>query len=152
VGANRYRPSKQQLLAIAAAVLVLALATVRSRHLSAAELQRVVARTYPAGAAKYVEDRQPAGPLYNDFDWGGYLIWRLPSYPVTMDGRGGQRIERYNTWMAKDGWASDQELSTARLVIANLDLPLTTELRRDPRFQLVYQDKVAAVFLTRTSK
>ena len=27
------------------------------------------------------------GPLFNNFDWGGFLIWYLPEYPVSLDGR-----------------------------------------------------------------
>ncbi len=26
-------------------------------------------------------------PLFNPCGWGGYLIWRLPNMPVSIDGR-----------------------------------------------------------------
>ena len=42
---------------------------------------------YPARAAAFDESRGYGGPLFNDFNWGGYLIWRLPGLPVSVDGR-----------------------------------------------------------------
>ena len=28
-----------------------------------------------------------AGPMYNSYNWGGYLVWALPEEPVFVDGR-----------------------------------------------------------------
>jgi hypothetical protein len=74
--------------------------------------------------------------------------------PVSIDGRaafyGDQRIDRsIATWNAQPDWASDEQLRSARLVIGPVTAPLTQVLRLDPRFQLVYEDKVAAVFIAR---
>ena len=41
-------------------------------------LKQSEAFDYPAQAASFVETKGYGGPLYNDFNWGGYLIWRLP--------------------------------------------------------------------------
>lgn len=42
-------------------------------------------RAYPAGALAAVRDGK--GTLLNEYDWGGYLIWRAPERPVFIDGR-----------------------------------------------------------------
>ena len=43
---------------------------------------------YPVQAATYLEQRGcEGGNLFNDYDYGGYLIWKLPSQPVYIDGR-----------------------------------------------------------------
>ena len=43
---------------------------------------------YPAGAADFVLAHKLPGPVYNTYEWGGYLIWRLwPRYQVFIDGR-----------------------------------------------------------------
>ncbi len=42
-------------------------------------------RSYPSGALAAL--RQGSGVLFNDYDWGGYLIWRAPERPVFIDGR-----------------------------------------------------------------
>ncbi len=42
---------------------------------------------YPYGAVEYIKTNQPAGKLFNEYNWGGYLIWQLPERRVFMDGR-----------------------------------------------------------------
>ncbi len=42
----------------------------------------------PAQAADWIAANRPAGKLFNSYNWGGYLLWRLwPEYPVYADGR-----------------------------------------------------------------
>jgi hypothetical protein len=71
-----------------------------------------------------------------------------------MDGRsnihGDDRIGRsIATWFGARSWASDPELAAAKLVIAPINVALTSLLRLDSRFELVYEDDVAAVFVAR---
>ncbi len=43
---------------------------------------------YPVGIANFLEDVGAEGKLYNDYNWGGYLIYRLwPQCLVFIDGR-----------------------------------------------------------------
>jgi hypothetical protein len=43
---------------------------------------------FPAGAADYLLANHVPGPLFNTYEYGGYLIWRLwPGYKVFIDGR-----------------------------------------------------------------
>jgi len=142
-------------LSVVVAVVILLLAAVRVAHLSEANLRSAVARTYPAGAAQIVQDRGYRGPLYNQFNWGGYLIWRLPDLPVSIDGRGNvhdaARIRHSSEiWSGEQHWASDPELAAARIIIAEKDFPLTQLLRLDSRFEIGYEDEVAVVFIART--
>lgn len=41
---------------------------------------------YPVAALAPL--RAARGPLLNEYDWGGYLIWAAPEHPVFIDGRG----------------------------------------------------------------
>jgi hypothetical protein len=105
-------------------------------------------------AASFIDEHQFPGPLYNHFNWGGYLIWRLPGLPVSIDGRGNvhdaERIRHSaEVWNGSHHWASDPELAAARVVIAEKDFPLTQLLRLDSRFEIVYEDEVAVVFIAR---
>jgi hypothetical protein len=122
------------------------------RQISEQQLESVVERRFPAAAVKFVDEKNYSGPLYNDFNWGGYLIWAFPRLPVSMDGRGNvhgdQRIQSsINTWSGLKGWGSDPELMKARLVIGSANNVLTSLMRTDSRFKLVYEDAVAAVFV-----
>lgn len=111
------------------------------------------AKEMPVQAVEFVMQRQYPGPLFNDYNWGGYLIWQL-GQPVTIDGRAGlygdAAIDRsLATWGGGPSWSSDPALQSANLVIAPVGDALTQLLRMDSRFQLAYEDKVAAVFVRR---
>lgn len=152
---NRYVLSRFQVLAVASVVGGLLLVVGKIQNISDAGLRNAITEVFPETAVRVVEQRGYTGPLYNHFNWGGYIIWRLPSLPVSMDGRsnihGDERTERsIATWNGKRDWSSDPELTSAGLVIANIEYPLTSLLRLDPRFKIVYEDKVAVVFAART--
>jgi len=44
---------------------------------------------YPKGAVEYIKDNPEKfqGNMYNEYNWGGYLIWQLPEHKVFIDGR-----------------------------------------------------------------
>jgi len=133
---------------VAAALLGLGMA----RQITEARLQAVVKSVFPVDAADYVRREQLPGPLFNDYDWGGFLLWSLPGLPVMMDGRvnlyGDDKFERsLNTWSGGRGWESDPDLIRAKVVIAQKQRPLTALLRESPRYRIAYEDKVAVVFV-----
>jgi hypothetical protein len=120
-----------------------------------ARMRALQAKEMPVQAVEFVKQRSYPGPLFNDYNWGGYLIWHLDQ-PVTIDGRAGlygdASIDRsLATWGGGPQWAEDPDLQSARLVIAPVGDALTQLLRLDSRFQLAYQDKIAAVFVARGS-
>jgi hypothetical protein len=126
------------------------------RQISEQQLESVAERRFPVAAVKFINEKNFPGPLYNHFNWGGYLIWALPRLLVSMDGRtnlhGDQRIEQsFNTWSGLRGWESDPELMKARLIIGDVKYALISLMRTDSRFKLVYEDGVAAVFVTSTN-
>jgi hypothetical protein len=122
-------------------------------HIDNAQLQDDVAEQLPVRAVAAIKEGHYRGPLFNSYNWGGYLIWDL-RMPVSIDGRanvfGDELITRnINTWEARPDWDSNPEFASAGIVIGPLDDPLAQVLRLDSRFQLVYEDKIAVVFLRR---
>jgi hypothetical protein len=112
-----------------------------------------IAKTLPVDAANAIRGKGYTGPLYNDFNWGGYLIWSL-RMPVSIDGRaafyGDKLIDRsLATWNSEPDWASDPALASAGIVIGPVKAPLFQVLKTDPRFRLAYEDKLAAVYVAR---
>ena len=121
-------------------------------HLRNSGLAEALARAMPVHAVEAVRAKGYAGPLYNDYGWGGYLMWSL-RMPVSLDGRaalaGDDRLDRYqHTWDAQPSWQTDQDLMAAGLIIGPAKAPLTQVLRLDTRFRLAYEDTLAAVFVT----
>jgi hypothetical protein len=147
----------RRIAAICGGLLAMICLTIAVRHISNANLEREAAKLFPIDAAKFVAEHDYPGPLYNDFNWGGYLIWALPQYPVALDGRtnlhGDERILRFGRiWAGSPTWADDPDLKEAGVIIAGADMPLTALLLLDERFERVYQDDVALVFVRKPGR
>jgi hypothetical protein len=80
---NRERPHP---IANAALILV-CLGGIGRGFPSLASLQGQVRRGSPVDAVEYIRLAGLSGPMLNDYDFGGYLIWALPSEKVFIDGR-----------------------------------------------------------------
>ncbi|HRJ58720.1 MAG TPA: hypothetical protein PLV64_20715 [Anaerolineales bacterium] len=52
-----------------------------------ASLPEKVDENYPTAAIQWIKTNQPEGQMFNSYNWGGYLLWTLPEYPVFIDGR-----------------------------------------------------------------
>jgi hypothetical protein len=148
-------PRPQQALAAAGIVLPLLLIYGRLAG-SGGNVQATLEAQYPVEATAFVREHGCPGPLYNEFGWGGYLIWNLPERPVAMDGRtsvhGDARIRRsMATWRGEPGWDADPELTRAGIIIAATRAPLTSLLRQDGRFRIAHEDPVAVVFVQASS-
>ncbi len=154
-GSARFAFTRGRVAVIAAIVAVVFLVTAWHRNLSESELRAAVTRTYPAAAVAEIRARRYPGPLWNPFEWGGYLSWTLPEYPVSMDGRtnlhGDKRLATHYNTVHGLGWEHDPELmNTARLILVNNSTPLPAALRNHPHFELVYEDGQATLFVARS--
>lgn len=143
----------RSILGASAIVLILFAGLWRMRHIDRQHLEATVTENYPVDAADYIERNRLRGPLFNTFGWGGYLMWRLPFLPVSIDGRtnlyGAARVARQrNTLSAGPEWAQDPSIQAARLILVPVDEPLTSVLKMDPCYRLAYSDSVSAVFTT----
>ena len=118
------------------------------------ELDRTISGEYPVNAVNFLRRNPLPGPLYNNLNWGGFLMWYMPEYPVAIDGRNdlyGDELDKtfYDVQSATAAYKSDRYLNEAGVVVLDSDLPLAKILTIDPRFQLVYRDQIATVFARR---
>ena len=144
--------TKGQIGIIAASVCTILFLVSLARQISETHLEAAVAEKFPLRAANYVNANRLAGPLFNDYDWGGFLLWGLPRLPVVIDGRlnlyGEDQLQTsLDTWDGRPGWNSNPDLLKARLVIGSKQHMLTTFLRSDRHFKVVYEDNLAVVFV-----
>jgi len=113
-------------------------------------LRNAVEQRFPAKAGAYIESHALQGPLFNPYGWGGYLIWRLPNMPVSIDGRANlyeaTLADAANTVRGAKTWRQDGDLRKAKTILLEQGGPLATVLRSDPHYRLLYEDSVAAVF------
>jgi hypothetical protein len=156
-------------LAVIGVVGVIGVVFAQGRFLQLRQL-RVAAWTIPAGAADYLLEHHVTGPMFNTYEQGGYLIWRLwPQERVFIDGRGLSEtaFADYNRILFNAGSYSDQvagpreELPNrygVQVVVMNtMDYvsgalyPLALALANPigTEWELVYDDSQAVVFLRR---
>jgi hypothetical protein len=138
-------------------VILLGIAGVLTLHgldsgFSRASAMKSIASVYPLQAVRFLRQQHLPGPLYNSFNEGGFLIGNLPEYPVSIDGRADlypdQFLEHYlSVAGAGPDWREDPALERANLVILEPYLPLARELQHDSRFETVYSDEQATVFV-----
>jgi hypothetical protein len=139
-------------LALAGMLAALILFAGWLNRLSPGRIEAEAAGVFPVEAADFVSRQGYNGPLFNDFNWGGYLSWALPGLQVAIDGRanlhGDVRIERIGAvWAGAASWRDDPDLDAAGVIIAPAEAPLTTLLLSDPRFERVHTDRLAVVFV-----
>jgi len=142
-------------LGVTAAVVVLLSLISNGTDFTPRGLDRAISSQYPVNAVNYLRRNPVPGPLYNHLNWGGFLMWYMPQYPVAIDGRNdlyGDQLDQifFNSQNAEKSYETDPYLSEAGVVLLSSDLPLAKVLTVDPRFQLVYHDSIATVFARRS--
>jgi hypothetical protein len=138
-------------LVVSAVLLVIAAA---SLGFTERNLDRVISVNYPVDASHFLRRNPQPGPLYNNLNWGGFLMWYMPDHPVAIDGRNdlyGDDLDRifYQSENADESYLKDPYLNEAGVVLLESAVPLAKVLTVDPRFALIYQDPIAVVFARR---
>ncbi len=114
-------------LAIALAVALFLFA--RNTDFNTRDLDRAISSTFPVNAINFLRQHPQPGPLYNTFDWGGFLAWYMPDYPVAIDGRTdlyGDEIDTrfFKTQNGDASYVDDPFLNESRLILLPEKVPL----------------------------
>ena len=110
------------------------------------------AEHYPAAAVQFLTTDRPPGPIFNYYDWGGYFIWKLyPAYRVYIDGRadvyGDDFLDSFaQTYRAQTDWRAALDRYGVNTVVLPPKTAMAAELRREPGWGNVFEDKQAVVF------
>lgn len=129
--------------------VVLAIVAVESKY----RLSDPGMASMPIKAAEFVATHGIKGNMFNSYDHGGYLIYRLaPERKVFIDGRadvyGDAFINQYrDIYMGADGWKEKFDRFRIDYVICHLDAPIRQLLLADGSFKEVYRDATHAVLL-----
>jgi hypothetical protein len=120
-----------------------------------AQQQSTEIERFPKAAVDFVQTNKPPQPIYNEYVWGGYLIWKLsPDYRVYIDGR----ADVYGDELMKESLAIHDGKPTWRMALDNRgiktvlvkpDIALASLLRQDAGWHIVYEDKQALIFVRR---
>lgn len=162
-------------LAVAAVVLLAVLGVVRSfdlvtnhhyfRGIDVSNFGTGLSWWFPQRAADFIEHEAPPGEVFNTYDEGGYLTWRLgPRWRVNIDGRdtlfGTSGMQRNSELLRASPdsavWqevADRYHINTIILALGRFDgvqLVNISAFCSSRAWQPVYLDEVSGVFVRRT--
>jgi hypothetical protein len=109
-----------------------------------------VADTLPAGAVEFLRREGRRGTLWNEYVWGGYLIWHLyPELRVSIDGRmavyGPARfVEHLTVTELGPGWQDVLARLEVNAAVVRTGSPLVAALRASG-WLVRYEDRIATV-------
>jgi len=120
------------------------------------DLDRAAPAPYPEQAVVYLRAHPQPGPLLNELDWGGYLLYGLgPEQRVFIDGR--VDIYEYTGVFADYLRIMNLDQSTPWLLrkyntqscLISTGAPLATFLEASPEWQKIHSDRVSVLFARR---
>lgn len=132
------------------AVLILAVLFKTLTVLPAQANQREFQKNLPVQAVEFLRKNQPPGRLFNSYNWGGYLLFELPQYPVFVDGRTDlYDDELVAEWLqvmrADGGWPAVLDRWGVRLILVEPETAVVGQLA-EHGWRLLYQDNVAVLY------
>ena len=107
----------------------------------------------PVDAVSFIEENELPRELFNSYNWGGYLIWRLyPEYRVFIDGRtdlyADTFIRRYlEVTLVRGDWKETLDRYHVNTILVEKESLLANFLLQSVGWSLVYQDELAVVFV-----
>ena len=150
--AVHHKWARPELIAVALLPCVLVLAVIIKIPSDRQKLLAIVNRQFPVAACDYIRSNHLPQPLYNTLDWGGFILWYLPDYPVAMDGRNdlyGEELDvrQISVLLTRTSPDFDPALMRARTVLMEKRYPLNELLLGSPLFAPVFDDGKSIVFL-----
>ena len=109
---------------------------------------------FPVNAVDWLEAHPQQGHMFNEFDWGGYLLLRLyPEQQIFMDGHthiyGEELTKEYERVISlAPGWEQILAKYDVTWVIVRRNSPLVNALSQSDDWTVSYQDDTA-IILTR---
>ena len=145
---NRWRPETGVALAVSLVVALIAAWILIPRNHEA--LMAKVRQSYPVAACDSIRQQRLAQPLFNAYEWGGFVTWYLPQYPVAIDGRsdlyGAEVITEYSRMMnAEVPYTEYAAVKDAQTILLPKQAIMAGALSSLPTFKVAYSDEVAVV-------
>ena len=147
-----YQPAKDHFV-LNAALMVLACVAVVRYFPSEQELEERVRNNYPQQALAHLRTNPVEGPMWNEYGWGGYLIWA--EHRVFIDGRadiyeyGGVLGDYMKISLLNSETLSLLRKYDIRACLVRSGAPLATLLETAPGWGQAYRDEVSVLFVHR---
>jgi len=135
---------------------VLAVLVLTFRATAWSEFQRdprTTGQSVPVEAVDLIQQQFPNARIFNQYEWGGYLIYRLwPAQRPFVDGRGEMFSPAFlrdylDAYAVKPGWQGTLDRYGVNLVLIRSDSPLAGALETNPGWRRVEKDAIAMIYV-----
>lgn len=107
----------------------------------------------PVSAVRELKNLRLSGNMFNEYNWGGYLIWQAPEYPVFTDGRtahwkrdGKNLLQEFvETANFHAGAAEVLDKYDINFLFLAPSRPLVQVLKNDSNWEMIYSDDLAVI-------
>jgi len=126
-------------------------------HTKGREVYQFNPQVFPVQAVDWLEENPREGNMFNEFNWGGYLLYRLwPRDLVFVDSQSdfyGEPLMRdYETMMlTKNNWQDLLDQYQISWVIIPSNAPLADQLKQEAGWTVLYKDSVAIIIQRKMS-
>lgn len=142
------------------AVIIMAIVSANGGYLGKTQVwnARFNPAMFPVDAAEYIRHEQIPGRMFNNFPWGGYLIYTLyPQYQVFIDGQtdfygAGLSDEYLSVASLKPGWDSILDKYEVNWVIMPVGSRVDVLLTEVEDWRPVYRDRTAVIYVRNTTE
>ena len=110
-------------------------------------------RFFPVEATKWLQNHPQKGRMFNEFDWGGYMLLNLwPDQQVFMDGSthiyGEELTREYERVITMDsGWEDILAKYNVTWIILRANAPLARTLSVSGDWKIVYSDPTSSILV-----
>ena len=115
------------------------------------KLNQEMAQLFPVGATNYLQNYPQKGNIFNQYEWGGFIEWNMPTINSFIDSR--TDIFEYNgilkDYVAISTFHDTQELLDKykiSYVLYPAQTPLSYFLSNNSGWECIYQDNQAVIY------
>ena len=109
-------------------------------------------KIYPYRAVEFIRESKPAGPMFNSYNWGAFILWELyPDYRTFVDGRtdlfNDEVLEAYlSAWRGEPEWREVFDRWDIQMAFIETDAPLRYQLQLSG-WETMYDDDQAVIMV-----
>ena len=145
-----YDPRKEKPL-LNAAIILGVMGMILAQFPSEAKLHAQIQQNYPEAALAFMRERHISDRVFDEYTWGGYMIWHAPEIKTFIDGRADLFVysgvfDDYVQIIRLNGTLDLLNRYRIRHALLGRNTPLAYLLGHTACWQEIYSDKIAAVY------
>ena len=113
-------------------------------------VQAIVSMNWPLDAVRHLNASTLEGNLFNSYNWGGYLIYNAPRFPVFIDGRTDlyrDFLGEYAAAVGTESWRDIFGRWDIGVALIETESELAYQLDADAEWKREYHDALASIYV-----